>query len=87
MTMDILLHDTVHPATIVCAYAPPNSKPASVREKFYSRLLNIVSTKTWLMGDLNARVARQVTDADPDFGSQTNRHCWTMVVEERHYVE
>ena len=68
MSMDILLHDTEHPVTIICAYAPPNSKSTQVREKFYSRLRDVVTPKTWLMGDLNARVGRRI--ADPNFGSQ-----------------
>ena len=66
MTMDIMLHDTDHPVTIICAYAPPNSKSTQVREKFYSRLRDVIAPKTWLMGDLNARVGRQVAD----FGNQ-----------------
>ena len=39
MSMDILLDDANHPATLICAYSPPNTrKHAKTREKFYSQL-------------------------------------------------
>ena len=59
ITMDILIHDSKHPVTLICAYSPTNAATKQAREKFYSRLRDIVTPRTWLMGDLNARVGRR----------------------------
>ena len=54
ITMDILIHDSKHPVTLICAYSPTNSATKQAREKFYSRLRDIVTPRAWLLGDLNA---------------------------------
>ena len=59
ITMDILIHDSKHPVTLICAYSPTNVATKQAREKFYSRLRDIVTPRTWLLGDLNARVGRR----------------------------
>ena len=59
ITMDILIHDSKHPVTLICAYSPTNSATKLAREKFYSRLCEIVTPRAWLLGDLNARVGRR----------------------------
>ena len=70
MKMDILLHDTDHPVTFICAYSPTNTAPARVREKFYEQLRTIATPNIWLLGDFNARVGRRVSEADCDFGAE-----------------
>ncbi len=69
MSMDILLHDANHPVNLICAYAPPNTAPANVREKFYSQLRSVATTNSWLMGDFNARVGRKISETDDDYGA------------------
>lgn len=69
ITMDVLMHDSKHPVTVICAYSPTNTAGTQVREKFYSRLRDVVTPHSWLMGDLNARVGRRA-DPDSDFDIQ-----------------
>ena len=67
ITMDILIHDSKHPVTLICAYSPTNSATKQACEKFYSRLRDIVTPRAWLLGDLNARVGRRpVSNLDCD---------------------
>ena len=70
ISIDILLHDNNIPVTFVCAYSPPNSSPAIIREKFYSQLRTAVKPNSWLLGDFNARIGRSPTVADEDFGAE-----------------
>ena len=70
MTMNILLHDNNIPVTIVCAYSPPNTASARVREKFYSQLRTVAKPTSWMLGDFNARVGRCPSDADTEFGAE-----------------
>ena len=69
MTLDILLHDTEHPTTLICAYSPTNTSSLQTRDKFYSKLREIATPDSWLLGDFNARVGRSLSNADVDFGA------------------
>ena len=69
MLIDILLTDEVHPTTLICGYAPPNTSPSNTREKFYSQLDSIATANAWLLGDFNARVGRKLASSDADFGA------------------
>ena len=53
MSMDILLHDTKHPVTLIFSYAPPSTASSQVRKKFYSQLNKLVTPNSWLLGDFN----------------------------------
>ena len=65
ISMDILLHDAKHPVTLICAYAPPNTrKHSKTRKKLYSQLRLVATANSWLMGDFNARLGRQIDDGD-----------------------
>ena len=70
MTLDILLHDTEQPVTLVCAYSPTNTSSEQTRNKFYSKLSEIATPDSWLFGDFNARVGRSLFIADADFGAE-----------------
>ena len=70
MTLDILLHDTEQPVTLVCAYSPTNTSSEQTRNKFYSKLSEIATPDSWLFGDFNARVGRSLCIADADFGAE-----------------
>ena len=59
ITMDILIHDSKLPITLICAYSPTNAATKQAREKFYSRLRDVITPQAWLLGDLNARVGRR----------------------------
>ena len=60
--MDILLHDNHHPVTFICSYAPNNTAPARICDKFYAHLNKLVTSNSWLLGDFNARVGRRPID-------------------------
>ena len=59
MTIDVLLHDTHYPVTLICSYAPTSKAPAQIRDKFYTQLDQLVSSNAWILGDFNARVGRR----------------------------
>ncbi len=59
ITMDILIQDSKLPTTLICAYSPTNAATKQAREKFYSRLRDVMTPQAWLLGDLNARVGRR----------------------------
>ena len=66
MSMDVLLHDANYPVTLICAYSPTNARKYSkAQDKFYSQLRSVTTDNSWLMGDFNARVGRQIID-DPN---------------------
>lgn len=66
MSMEVLLHDANYPVTLICAYSPTNArKHSKARDKFYSQLRSVTTDNSWLMGDFNARVGRQMID-DPN---------------------
>jgi exonuclease III len=69
ITMDILIQDSNHPVTLICAYSPTIAATKQAREKFYSRLRDIVTPRAWLLGDLNARAGRRPA-SNPDFDVQ-----------------
>ena len=52
MTLDILLHDTEHPVTFICAYSPSNTSTAMTRDKFYLKLREAVTPGAYLFGAL-----------------------------------
>lgn len=70
LLLDILLHDTKYPTTLLCAYSPPNTSPLQTRNKFYSKLREITTPSTWLLGDFNARVGRCLSIRDIEFGAE-----------------
>ena len=64
---------------MICAYAPTNNGPKEAREKFYSRLHDVVTPQAWLLGDLNARVGRRVTpDLDCDIPPPNTIGPWSL---------
>ena len=69
LSLDILLHDTKYPTTLICAYSPPNTSSLQTRNKFYSKLREIATPNTWLLGDFNARVGRRLGSRDIEFGA------------------
>ena len=64
----MLLQDTEHPTTLICAYAPTNTSRSGVRAKFYSQLETIASPNSWLLGDFNACIGRKLCSSDSAFG-------------------
>ena len=68
MLIKMLLDDTQHPTTMICAYSPTNTSRSEVRTKFYSQLEAIASANSWLLGDYNARVGRRLGHSDSAFG-------------------
>ena len=69
MTIDILLHDTKQPVTLICAYAPTSTSSFAIRKKFYTQLDKLVTPYTWLLGDFNARMGRKLHESDANFGA------------------
>ena len=66
--IDLRMHDEKQSVTLLNCYSPPNSSPASARKKFYTQLDKLVTPKTWLFGDFNARIGRRISSRDTEFG-------------------
>ena len=66
--MDVLLHNYIHPVTLIYSYSPTNTrKHDKLRATFYSQLRSVTTTNSWLMGDFNACVRRSVNDLTDDY--------------------
>ena len=68
MLVRMLLNDTKHPTTLICAYSPTNLSRSDVRTKFYTHLDAVASANSWLLGDYNVRVGRRLGQSDSAFG-------------------
>ena len=82
MTIDVLLHDTHYPVTLICSYAPTSKAPAQIRDKFYTQLDQLVSSNTWILGDFNARVGRRRDDSTSEVEPSTTVRPFSQ---ERHH--
>ena len=78
MTLNILLHDSHKPVTMICSYAPTSKAPAQVRNKFYTQLQRLVNPNVWLLGDLNARVGRRPSESAAGIEAYNTVGPWSL---------